>query len=228
MFGRIAGRYDLLNRLMTVGQDRRWREELIRRIALQPGERLLDLGCGTGDLALEALHRCPAARVVGADFASPMLAIARRRTPAGRADWILADALHLPFAKSTFDVVVSGFLLRNVSDVDAALAEQRRLLNPNRGRMAALDTTPPSEGPLRPLLEFHLGRVIPWLGRWIGRDAEAYNYLPGSTRRFLTADVLADRMRRLGFRRVGYVRRMFGTIALHWGSREDPKGNSGH
>jgi len=219
MFGRIASRYDLLNRLMTAGQDRRWRGEVVDRAALQPGERLLDVGCGTGDLALEALRRSPQASVVGADFAAPMLAMARRRGAASGAAFILADALHLPFPAGTFDVLVSGFLLRNVSDLDEALAEQARVLRAWRGRIVALDTTPPSPGPFRPLLDFHLHRVIPFLGRWVARDPEAYNYLPGSTQRFLPADALAESLRRHGFAGVGFVRRMFGTIAIHWGRR---------
>ncbi len=216
LFGRIARRYDLLNRLMTAGQDRRWRVEVIRRIDPRPGEHLLDIGCGTGDLALEAARQQPRAQVVGADFTLPMLAIARRRPDSHRSAWVLADALHLPFAARSFDAVVSGFLLRNVTDLDAGLAEQARLLNPG-GRMACLDTTPPSPGVLRPALDFHLNRVIPWLGRWIARDPEAYNYLPGSTQRFVTAEALAERMQHLGFSQVGFVRRMFGTVAIHWG-----------
>ncbi|HET7011235.1 MAG TPA: ubiquinone/menaquinone biosynthesis methyltransferase [Anaerolineales bacterium] len=219
MFGRIARRYDLLNRLMSAGQDRRWRSEVIRRIGLKPGERLLDVGCGTGDLALEALRRQPRARVVGVDFSLPMLALARRRKGADGAAWVLADGLHLPFARESFDAAVSGFLLRNVSDVDLALGEQRRLLKPG-GRIACLDTTPPPPTWFKPLIEFHLQRIIPWLGRWVAGDPEAYNYLPGSTRRFLPAEALAQRMEHLGFRGVVFVRRMLGTVALHWGVRE--------
>jgi demethylmenaquinone methyltransferase/2-methoxy-6-polyprenyl-1,4-benzoquinol methylase len=147
-----------------------------------------------------------------------MLAIARRRRGAERVRWVLDDALHLPFATGAFDAAVSGFLLRNVTDVDAALMEQRRVLRPGAGRLLCLDTTPPRPSPLRPLLEFHLNRVIPALGRWIAGDAEAYNYLPGSTRRFISAEDLAERMRRAGFAHVGFVRRMFGTVAIHWGS----------
>ena len=219
MFGRIAGRYDLLNRLMTAGQDRRWRREVVRRGHPIPGERVLDLGCGTGDLALETLHQSPRSRVVGADFTQAMLTLAGRRAGADGAAWVLADALHLPFTDGAFDAVVSGFLLRNVSDLEAALAEQIRVLAPAAGRLVCLDTTPPGPGPLRPLLDFHLKRVIPFLGRWVARDPEAYNYLPGSTHRFLTAEALAERLQQLGLAGVGFVRRMFGTVAIHWGRR---------
>jgi demethylmenaquinone methyltransferase/2-methoxy-6-polyprenyl-1,4-benzoquinol methylase len=216
MFGRIARRYDVLNRLMTAGQDAAWRRSLIRRVAPRPGERLLDLGAGTGDLAFEILRQCPQARVVAADFTPEMLAVGRRRARGDRVDWVVADAHHLPFPPGTFDALVSGFLLRNVGDLDAALREQARLLRP-AGRLACLDTTPPKPGLLRPLLRFHLRVVIPLLGRCIAGDAEAYNYLPASTEAFQTAEALARRMAEAGFRSVHFVRRMLGTIALHWG-----------
>jgi len=218
MFDRIAPRYDLLNSLMTFGRDRAWRREAVRHLGLGPGARLLDLGTGTGDLALEARRRHPQVRVAAADFAREMLRRARRRPGADGVGWLIADALHLPFADSTFDAVVSGFLVRNVVDLDRALTEQRRVLRPG-GRLACLDTTPPGRGPLRPMLDFHLHRVIPLLGRALAGDVEAYNYLPGSTSRFLPAEELAARMTRAGFAGVGFVRRMFGTIAIHWGAR---------
>ncbi len=218
MFDRIAPRYDLLNTLMTLGRDRAWRRETIRRLELDGDPRLLDLGAGTGDLGLEARRRAPAARVAGADFAPKMLRLARKRQGAGAVGWLISDALHLPFAGETFDGVVSGFLLRNVSDRDLALAEQYRVLR-RGGRLACLDTTPLQPGLLRPLLEIYLRRVIPTLGRLIAGDAEAYNYLPASTVRFLSAEELGRRLTKAGFRNVGFTRRMFGTIAIHWGER---------
>ncbi len=218
MFGRIARRYDLLNRLMTLGQDLRWRREAVRRLAPAPGSRVLDLGAGTGDLALEVLRQAPRARVVAADFTPEMVALGRRRPGGERVAWVIADALHLPFADGAFDAVVSGFLLRNVVHLERALAEQRRALRPG-GRLVALDTTPPRPGPLRPLLDFHLHTVVPLLGRLVAGDAEAYHYLPASTERFETAEGLAERLRRLGFAEVGFVRRMLGTVAIHWGIR---------
>jgi len=221
MFDRIAPRYDLLNTLMTFGRDRAWRRETVRRLLLDGDERLLDLGTGTGDLAFEARRRAPAARITAADFAAAMLHRGQRRTGAGTVGWLIADALHLPFAAGTFHRVVSGFLLRNVASLNAALTEQHRVLRPG-GRLACLDTTPPRPGLLRPLLNFHLQRVIPALGRIVAGDPEAYNYLPGSTARFLPAEELARRLTSAGFHKVGFVRRMFGTIAIHWGERASP------
>ncbi|MCX6070089.1 MAG: ubiquinone/menaquinone biosynthesis methyltransferase [Chloroflexi bacterium] len=218
MFGRIAPRYDLLNRLMTFGLDRSWRVELIRRLDLPTAPRVLDLGSGTGDLALKALKRRPSARVVAADFTPEMMRIGQRRAGAEHVQWVVADAARLPFAGATFDAAVSGFLLRNVPEVDRVLSEELRVLHPG-GRGGSLDTTPPSRSWLRPLLSFHLHTVIPLLGRILAGDPEAYIYLPQSTERFVEAGALAARMAAAGFREVSYTRRMLGTIALHWGTR---------
>jgi demethylmenaquinone methyltransferase/2-methoxy-6-polyprenyl-1,4-benzoquinol methylase len=215
MFARIARRYDVLNRLMTLGQDGSWRRSLLRELTPRSGERLLDLGAGTGDLAFEALRQCPQARVVAADFTPAMMAVGRRRAMGSQISWVVADALHLPFRRGAFDALASGFLLRNVADVDAALREQSRVLQP-QGRLGCLDTTPPQPGVLQPFLRFHLRVVIPLLGRLVAGDAEAYNYLPESTEQFQTAESLAGRMEDAGFRSVRFERRMLGTIALHW------------
>jgi demethylmenaquinone methyltransferase/2-methoxy-6-polyprenyl-1,4-benzoquinol methylase len=216
MFARIAPRYDLVNRLMTFGQDRRWRREAIRRLLLPPQPRVLDIGSGTGDLAFEALRQAPGAFVVAADFTPPMMAVGRQR--GRRVQWVVADASRLPFASARFDGIVSGFLLRNVVDLDRVLGEQARVARPGR-RLVSLDTTPPRASLLRPLLEFHLRAVIPRLGRWVSGDAEAYNYLPASTERFLSAEDLAERLSAAGFDSVSFVRRMLGTVAIHWGVR---------
>ncbi len=224
MFGRIAGRYDLLNRLMTGGQDRRWRREAVGRLALPSGGRVLDLGSGTGDLAFELLRHAPQARVVAADFTPEMMTVGRRRPDSGRITWVVADALHLPFAQASFAGAISGFLLRNVTEIDRVLAEELRVLCPG-GRTVSLDTTPPPRGFLRPAIEFHLRRVIPLLGRLVAGDAEAYNYLLASTERFLSAEALSSRMTAAGFRSTGFVRRMLGTVAIHWGDAPQDDGD---
>lgn len=216
MFARIAHRYDLMNRLMTAGQDVGWRREVIRRAGLPSNGVLLDLGAGTGDLAQEARRQRPGCRAVAADFTLEMMRVGQQRPGSSALDWTAADALTLPFASQSFDAVVSGFLLRNVSDLPQALSEQRRVLKPG-GRMVALDTTRPAPNALTPLIEFHLHTVIPSLGRVIAGDSEAYTYLPDSTQGFLAAETLAERMLAAGFRQVGFRRLMLGTVAIHWG-----------
>lgn len=218
MFGRIARRYDLLNRLMTLGQDVRWRRELIRKMAITPGSVVLDLGAGTGDLALEIKQRHPEAFVVASDFTFEMLAVGKQRPGADQIDWVLADAMHLPFASECADVVVSGFLLRNVPEVGQTLWEKYRALK-SGGRIGSIDTTPPRDNWLKPFLQFHLHKVIPFLGKLIAGDAEAYTYLPDSTEQFLSAERLAMGFLDIGFMAVGYQRRMFGTIGIHWGRK---------
>ncbi|MDH5505793.1 MAG: ubiquinone/menaquinone biosynthesis methyltransferase [Anaerolineae bacterium] len=219
MFGRIAPRYDLLNRLMTMGQDVRWRKEAIKRLALAANTRVLDLGTGTGDLAFEVAKARQDVLVVASDFTPEMIRVGKQRQAAQQVVWVIADAQHLPFAKQVFDGAVSGFLLRNVPDLDKALAEQNRVLSEG-GRLVSLDTTPPQPSFIKPLLEFHLTRVIPLLGRLIAGDAEAYTYLPSSTANFLTAEKLQKRMLAAEFEGVEFVRRMLGTVAIHWGRKK--------
>ncbi len=215
MFSRIAGRYDLMNRLMTGGQDIYWRQEVIRRARLAPGALLLDLGAGTGDLTAEAFQQVPACRVVAADFTLAMLQVGKTRLSA---NWCTADALRLPFPDGSFDAVVSGFLMRNVVDIQQALGEQLRVLKPG-GRIVILDTTRPRRNLLWPFIWAHLNLVIPLLGRLVAGQGEAYQYLRQSTEGFLRAEELAARMAGSGFTKPGFRRLMFGTIAIHWGEK---------
>ncbi|MCJ7678288.1 MAG: class I SAM-dependent methyltransferase, partial [Anaerolineales bacterium] len=149
MFGRIAPRYDLLNRLMTFGQDRRWRREAVRRMDLQASPRVLDVGAGTGDLAFEVLKRQPEATLVALDFTPEMMELGRRRPAGSRVHWVVGDASHLPFAAAAFDGIVSGFLLRNVAELGRVLAEEQRVAR-SGARVVSLDTTPPPRTWLRP------------------------------------------------------------------------------
>ncbi len=218
MFDRIAPRYDLMNRLMTAGQDMRWRRRLLNKAALPVRGRLLDLGTGTGDVPLAALRAQPGLSPVGADFSEGMLRAGLARAGGSGVRWLSADALQLPFPTGTFDAVTSAFLMRNVVDLERAFGEQQRVLRTG-GKVVCLDTTPPGFTLFRPALQFHLHRVIPFLGRLITGQREAYTYLPESTEGFLPAEGLAECIRAASFRDVHFQRMMFGTVALHWGTK---------
>lgn len=219
MFDRIAQRYDLINRIISGGQDLRWRRIVVERAALPPQGSLLDIAAGTGDIAFEALKTAPAARVVGADFALGMMQVGKRRSPYGqRVVWTGADAMRLPFADACFDAVVSGYLMRNVVDISQALAEQWRVLKP-AGRIVILDTSPPPDSLLKPLIMLHLKYGIPLVGRLVGGKAagDAYRYLPESTQAFKTPLELARLVEAAGFADVDFKTLMFGAMAVHWG-----------
>jgi demethylmenaquinone methyltransferase/2-methoxy-6-polyprenyl-1,4-benzoquinol methylase len=217
MFARIAGRYDLLNDLMTAGLHRRWKRAAVR--AAQPaGALALDLGCGTGDLSRE-LARQEARIVVGADFVPQMLAAARDRTAArGTVVFAVADALALPFADTTFDCVTSGFLVRNVADAEHAFREMRRVLKPG-GRVVCLDAAR-RDGPFGQLLSAGFGLVARTLGRLVAGDPEAYAYLSASAAAFASPAELAATMQRAGLRRIQYRTFAFGLVAVHRGVAE--------
>lgn len=218
IFTRIAPRYDLMNRVMTLGLDRQWRRFVIRKAALPKGGRLLDIATGTGDIAFEALKHDASLSAIGADFVPAIIQIGMRRPPGKRIRWVAADALNLPFPAAAFDAVTHGFLVRNVADIPRAFAEQMRVLRPG-GRVVCLDTTPPPPNVLRPLLVFYLTRIIPLIGTVITGHTDAYTYLPNSTIGFKTPDELAALMRGAGFIEVGWRRFMFNTIAVHWGTK---------
>lgn len=218
MFARIAGRYDLLNRLMTFGRDRAWRKEAIRKLQVRSGQRILDAGSGTGDIALEIKHLEPTTRVVAADLTIEMIKVGQARPGGLAVDWVVGDAQHLPFPSGTFDSVISGYLLRNVPDVGIALAEQHRVTTES-ARFVSLDTTPPQRNIFLPFIRFHLKVVIPLLGRLIAGDSAAYTYLPETTTRFLSAEALAQKISEAGFQLEGFMRRMFGSMAIHWAKK---------
>ena len=220
MFGRIAGRYNLMNRVMTFGQDMRWRKFVVQQAQLPPEGTLLDLATGTGDIAFEAKQAVPDAQVIGADFSLPMMYVGQQERRGNTIDWSAADALNLPFPDQYFDAVVSGYLVRNVIDIPRTLTEQHRVLKDD-GRIVILDTSPPPDNLLKPFILLHLNYVIPIMGRLIGGQAavDAYTYLPESTQSFKTPDELAQLMRDAGYQDVSYKTFMFGTMAVHWGTK---------
>ncbi len=225
MFGQVAGRYDLMNRLMTFGQDVRWRRFVIGRADLRPGDRLLDLATGTGDLALDALAQTAGLRVAGADFTVEMMRVGRRRPGALGVNWLAADALALPFADASFDAVIQGYLLRNLVDIPTALAEQYRVLRPG-GRVVVLETSPPPPSPVRPLVNAHLRYGIPLLSRLASGSPEAYGYLLATTARFRSPSELVTLLHDAGFEQVQWRSFMFGTQAVHWARKPGDPGST--
>lgn len=233
MFGRIAGRYDLMNRLMTFGLDRRWRRLAAAQAQPRPGEKLLDVCCGTGDLALTLRAAHPGCDVVGLDFSEEMLARARQKAAARHArlqsgvasssalDFVRGDALALPFADGTFAAVTVGWGVRNVPDVPRVFAEMTRVTRPG-GRVICLEMTPVASRLTRPVHDLWLGRVVPALGRLVAGDAAAYTYLPASVAAFPAAGELAAIMYGAGLRSVRYRTLGHGALALHVG--EAPEG----
>jgi demethylmenaquinone methyltransferase/2-methoxy-6-polyprenyl-1,4-benzoquinol methylase len=220
MFSRIARRYDLMNTLMTGGRHHAWRAVTARAVAGAPPGPVLDLATGTADLALAVRARCPDRDVVGADFAEGMLREGRRKLGSRgdrRLRLVAADALALPFADKGFACVASAFLLRNLADLAAGLAEMRRVTMPG-GLVLTLEITRPSMRGWRALFGLYFGRLVPAIGALVAHDRSAYTYLPRSVDAFLTPDELARLMTSVGFRDVGYRRLGLGTIALHRGS----------
>lgn len=220
MFGKIAPRYDLLNRLMTFGQDMGWRREAISRLNLESGDIVLDIATGTGDIALQILKEYPGTQVIGCDFTPEMLWIAQKR-PGGEAIfWVIADANWLPFANECVDGVTSGYLLRNTASLSRTLEEHLRVLTPGRS-FSSLDTTPPPENLLKPWIKLYLRVIIPLLGRLVSGEEDAYQYLSKSTVAFWSAEEIAEMIRRAGFTMVGFTRKMLGTMAIHWGRKPE-------
>jgi demethylmenaquinone methyltransferase/2-methoxy-6-polyprenyl-1,4-benzoquinol methylase len=222
MFAGIAGRYDLLNHLLSGNTDKRWRRLVAKR--LQPvlslqGARALDVACGTGDLAL-ALAEKSGAFVVGTDFCRPMLEIAARKTRTNVTEipYVEGDALKLPFANGSFDAVSIAFGLRNLSSVEDGLKELWRVLKPT-GRAAVLEFSRPVIPGFRALFQFYFTRVLPRLGGMISGSPGAYEYLPDSVSRFPDQKLLAAMMREAGFDEVEYQNLTGGIAALHMGTR---------
>ena len=210
MFDRIAPVYDLMNRVMTGGLDQRWRRRTVRAV-VQPGDRVLDAACGTGDLAIIAARE--GANVTGLDFSEQMLVRARRKAP--DLEWLQGDLLALPFADDSFDAATIGFGIRNVADLQRGIAELRRVLKPG-GKLAILEITRP-RGPLRVFYSLWFDRIVPLLGKVLP-GGDAYTYLPASVKRFPGPDELAAQLD--GFGEVGYRLFAGGIVALHTGTKK--------
>jgi demethylmenaquinone methyltransferase/2-methoxy-6-polyprenyl-1,4-benzoquinol methylase len=221
MFDRIAGRYDLLNSLMTAGLHHVWRERAVDRAGVSPGDSVLDVCCGTGDLSFELAQRVsPSGRVVGCDFSEPMLDLAREKAAArnvesARFEW--ADALNLPYDDGRFDAVTVGFGIRNFADRDRGLREMSRVLKPG-GRLVILEFTEPRRPPFSTFYSLWFDRIVPLLGR-LTPNPEAYSYLAESVHGFPDPGGLAAKMDAAGLERIRWLLTAGGILAIHSGAR---------
>jgi demethylmenaquinone methyltransferase / 2-methoxy-6-polyprenyl-1,4-benzoquinol methylase len=216
MFDRIASVYDLMNSVMTAGLHHRWRARAADLAEVGPGDRVLDVATGTGDLAVELAGRVePGGEVVASDFSEAMLERARAKAPHVRFEW--ANALELPYPDASFDAATVGFGARNFSDLDRGLSEMARVVRPG-GRVVVLEITTPTKPPLSTFYRLWFDRIVPLIGRLTGEE-QAYTYLPNSVKRFPAPEGLAAAMARAGLGNVRWVLTAGGIIALHSGTR---------
>ena len=220
MFEGIAGRYDLLNHILSGNVDKRWRRVLTDRLAgVGVDQPVLDVACGTGDLSLE-LHQAGRTKVVGIDFCRPMLAIAQSKVDARnvKIPFIEGDALSLPFDDGSFALVTISFGLRNLSSVEQGVKELFRVLKPG-GRLAVLEFSKPADPVMSTIFRLYFSRVLPFLGGLISGSRSAYEYLPDSVRCFPDQKQLAALMSDAGFTEVSFENLTGGIAALHFGTR---------
>lgn len=215
MFGRIAGRYDLLNHVLSFNLDKRWRARTVKRVAnilTRQDARVLDLCCGTGDLLL-ALN---GAAVLGSDFCHPMLLKAQQKSP--RSPLFEADALALPLQNNSLDLITCAFGFRNLANYEKGLEELLRVLKPG-GVAAILEFSQPTNPVFGAFYSFFSTRILPRIGGMVSGSSDAYSYLPESIRKFPGAEDLAAQMKAAGFERVEFERMTGGAVALHLGTK---------
>jgi len=226
MFAGIAPRYDFLNHLLSFSLDRVWRARtarIFRHILQRPDARVLDLCCGTGDLALafDGVRASAAAPIVGADFVEPMLVRAQaktRRASSRHAVFVAADALKLPFPDAAFDLVAAAFGFRNLANYELGLREIARVLKPG-GEVGILEFSEPGSGPMAAAFRFYFRQILPRVGGAISGSSEAYAYLPASVAKFPSAEELAALMEECGFADARFQAWNFGSVVLHRGKR---------
>ncbi|MBL1098449.1 ubiquinone/menaquinone biosynthesis methyltransferase [Streptomyces coffeae] len=217
IFEKIAGYYDRMNFVMTLGRHDAWCREVAARVAPPAGGQLVDLATGTGVIALAAARKYPAATVTGVDFSEEMLRRARTKSGADAVRWRQADAACLPFENESIDGITQGYLLRNVEDLDGVLREQYRVLKPG-GRVVILETCPPS-GLAKPVVKWGVRTVVPLLGQVVARDRSSYSYLESSTLAFESPRHIAEILSGLGFKGIGWRKKFFGTNVILWATK---------
>ena len=214
MFDAVAGRYDLTNDVLSLGQDRLWRRATVAAVGARPGETVLDLAAGTGTSS--APFAASGARVVPCDFSLGMLASGKERRP--DLPFVAGDALRLPFADASFDAVTISFGLRNVAGTTDALAEMLRVTRPG-GRVVVCEFSRPAAEPLRTVYTEYLMRALPAVARVVSSDPESYEYLADSIREWPDQVGLGRLLRTAGWRDVAYRNLSGGIVALHRGTR---------
>jgi demethylmenaquinone methyltransferase / 2-methoxy-6-polyprenyl-1,4-benzoquinol methylase len=216
MFARIAPGYDRMNRVMTMGMDRGWREYAVRAVAPPAGGRALDVGSGTGDFLLELASWMPDGFAVGLDFTVPMMqaGLPKLAAASGRAGFVGGDALRLPFPDACFDAITTGFTMRNVSDIGLVFAEIWRVARPG-GVVACLEVARPRNPLLRLGHRLYFEQVVPRLTSLLGGDPTAYTYLPQSARAFPEPPALAQIIEAAGWSEVRYTLLGMGAVAVH-------------
>jgi demethylmenaquinone methyltransferase/2-methoxy-6-polyprenyl-1,4-benzoquinol methylase len=216
MFDRIAGFYDVMNSVMTAGLHHKWRRRAADLAGVGPGARVLDVACGTGDLAIELARRVtPGGEVIGSDFSEEMLVHARRKAPELTFEW--GNALGLSYETDSFDAATVGFGARNFSDLEQGLREMARVVRPGC-RVVVLEITTPTRPPLSTFYRLWFDRVVPVIGKIAG-DPDAYEYLPNSVKRFPGPHELAATMERAGLENIRYLLTAGGIIAIHVGEK---------
>ncbi len=229
MFDRIAGRYDLLNRVISFRLDTRWRDRAIEIILTDGNPLILDLGAGTGDLTFAAAKSTAGrARVIGLDFSLKMLRLAQeKRADAPHGDkisFVLGSALLSPFRDCVFDGVMTAFVLRNVSDLSLFFDQALRVLKPG-GKFVSLDMFPPSKSWFSALYDLYFYRWVPWLGGVLAQDRNAYKYLSESVRNFHSPQAVGGLIEAAGFERVSIRKFLHGAVCMHIGEKSATSGH---
>ncbi len=220
VFESVASRYDLMNDLMSGGVHRLWKDAMMDWLAPRPGQRLLDVAGGTGDIAFRFLKRAPGASAVVLDMTAEMLEAGKTRADAealaGQMEWIVGDAMALPFEDASFDVYTISFGIRNVTRIEEALSEARRVLRPG-GRLMVLEFSEVPNPLLRQIYDLYSYNIIPPMGQAVTGDRDSYQYLVESIRRFPRQEAFATMIRAAGFEQVKYRNLTMGVAALHSG-----------